>query len=136
MLARSTLIIFDRYFHDVLVDPQRYRYGGPMWLARFLVFCVPAPDLILVLDAREEVILSRKCEVPSTEVRRQRESYRRLARCCDTTRLVKTNQAFEKTLAETSEIIMDYLVQRFRRRHTSWLADSSTAESQIEKNIN
>jgi thymidylate kinase len=135
MLARSTLIIFDRYFHDMLVDPQRYRYGGPTWLTRLLVFCVPAPDLILVLDAREEVILSRKCEVPSTEVRRQRESYQQLARNCETTRLVKTNQDLEKTLAETSKIIMDHLAQRFLRRHTSWLADSSTAESPINESI-
>ena len=35
-LGRSNFVIFDRYFHDVLVDPRRYRYGGPSWYAKFL----------------------------------------------------------------------------------------------------
>src|ERR1017187_7994795 len=28
-LARSNLVVFDRYFYDLLVDRRRYRYGGP-----------------------------------------------------------------------------------------------------------
>jgi hypothetical protein len=72
----SGLIMFDRYFQDLLVDPIRYRYGGPMWLPRLLNAFVPPPDLLLlVLDAAEEVILSRKRELPPVELRRQRASY-------------------------------------------------------------
>ncbi|PYV70462.1 MAG: hypothetical protein DMG97_19215, partial [Acidobacteria bacterium] len=36
VLARSGLVVFDRYFDDVLIDAKRYRYGGPLWLARML----------------------------------------------------------------------------------------------------
>src|SRR5437660_1236549 len=36
MLAKSTVVLFDRYFHDLFVEPLRYRYGGPSWLARLL----------------------------------------------------------------------------------------------------
>jgi thymidylate kinase len=127
MLTRSALVVFDRYFHDVLVDPRRYRYGGPMWLARLLAHCVPTPDLIFVLDARQGVILSRKCEVPPQEVWRQREHYQQLARDFQNAHLVKTDRSLESTLAESFEIIMGHLVRRFQRRRPSWRG-SFTAE--------
>ena len=38
-LARSGLIVFDRYYHDIFVDSLRYRYGGPRWLLRALRVC-------------------------------------------------------------------------------------------------
>ena len=50
-LARSQLVVFDRYYHDLLVDPRRYRYGGPTWWARLLGRTIPSPDLFLYLDA-------------------------------------------------------------------------------------
>jgi hypothetical protein len=30
MDRKQTLLICDRYYHDLLVDPLRYRYGGPL----------------------------------------------------------------------------------------------------------
>ena len=66
LFARSGLIVFDRYFHHLLVDPIRYLYGGPMWLPRFLARFVTPPELLfLFLDAREEVILSRETRGPT-----------------------------------------------------------------------
>jgi thymidylate kinase len=78
-LARSSLVLFDRYFHDLLVDPWRYRYRGPLWLLRLAGRIVPKPDLYLVLDVPERVLLARKQEVPLAEARRQRAAYRNLA---------------------------------------------------------
>src|SRR3990172_764399 len=53
-LIRSTLVLFDRHYCDILVDPRRYRYGGPRWLAGMLsrwaflgnpvVICLDAPE--------------------------------------------------------------------------------------------
>ena len=48
---RSTLTIFDRYYHDILVDPKRYRYGGPKSLTGFIGSVVPKPKLTFILDA-------------------------------------------------------------------------------------
>jgi hypothetical protein len=33
---KGTLLICDRYYHDLLVDPRRYRYGGPAWAAKLV----------------------------------------------------------------------------------------------------
>ena len=56
-------MLFDRYHGDLLVDPRRYRYGGPMSLARLIVRFMPQPDLVFFLDATPEILLARKQEV-------------------------------------------------------------------------
>jgi thymidylate kinase len=125
-LARSGLIMFDRYFQDLLVDPIRYRYGGPMWLPRLLNAFVPPPDLLLlVLDAAEEVILSRKRELPPVELRRQRASYHQLTVVGGRATLIRTDQGVEKTCMEASRPIVDYLTERFQRQNAHWLTSGS-----------
>ena len=125
-LARSGLVVFDRYFQDLLIDPIRYRYGGPMWLPRLVSAFVPPPDLLLlVLDAEEEVILSRKRELPPVELRRQRASYHQLTLVGGRATLIRTDQGVEKTCIEASRPIVDYLTERFQRQHARWLASGS-----------
>ncbi len=80
IVAGSGLVIFDRYFHDVLADPRRYRYGGPKWALRVMEPFIPKPDLVLILDANEKTILRRKQELGGKEIARQRAVYRGLAR--------------------------------------------------------
>jgi thymidylate kinase len=122
-LARSGLIVFDRYYHDLLVDPIRYRYGGPLWLAKFLGRLIPPPDLLfLVLDAGEEVILSRKREVSPGELRRQREGYRQFTLGAKRATMVNTDRGIEPTLEEATRFIVEFLSQRFQRRHARWIA--------------
>ena len=122
-LARSGLVIFDRYFQDMMVDPLRYRYSGPMWLVRFLSRLVPPSDpIFLILDADDEVILSRKNEVGVAEIERQRASYQQLARILDRATLVKTNQPLGQTVAEASTFVIEHLAWRFRSRYSRfWL---------------
>ena len=52
---------------DAIVDPKRYRYGGPIWLLNLIWKITPKPDLIVLLDAPAEVIQQRKKEVPFEE---------------------------------------------------------------------
>ncbi|KKK82883.1 hypothetical protein LCGC14_2798930, partial [marine sediment metagenome] len=79
-LRRSSLVLFDRYYHDMLVDPRRYRYGGPSWLARWVGTVIPKPDIFILLDAPAEVLYARKKEVAFEEVVRQRDAYLNLVR--------------------------------------------------------
>jgi thymidylate kinase len=128
-LARSGLIIFDRYYHDLLIDPIRYRYGGPLWLARFVGRFVPPPDLLfLVLDAEDEVIFSRKREVPPEELRRQREGYQQFTLDTNRAALIKADRGIEQTTAEASRFVVEFLTQRFQRRNERWLACKPTSE--------
>jgi thymidylate kinase len=79
LLVRSTLVIFDRYYPDLLIDPRRFRYKGPRWLARLVGALIPMPDLMLILDAPAEVLQARKREVSAEETARQVEAYREFA---------------------------------------------------------
>ena len=77
--AKQGLVVFDRHFLDMLVDPRRYRYGGPQRLLRAASRVVPKPDIVVVLDAPPAVIRSRKQEVSTEESIRQSAAYRQLA---------------------------------------------------------
>ena len=89
-LVKSSLLIFDRYYDDLLVDPRRYRYGGGKGLLRFLRKFVPKPDLLLVLDVPENDLLSRKQEVSKEELTRQKVAYRRA--CYQRTKCIYTGR--------------------------------------------
>lgn len=130
LLARSGLIIFDRYFHDIAVDNKRYRYGGPLWLPRILAYLVPSPDLFLILDAEEEVILSRKREVEPEELKRLRLSYIALASEIFPSVLIKTNEGIEESSAAAFRAIARQMAERFERWHGFWLPnDKSNSQS-------
>lgn len=70
-----TLLICDRYYHDLLVDPIRYRYGGPLWIAMVAGKLMPQPQLWVLLDAPVEILQARKQEVSWEESSRQRLAY-------------------------------------------------------------
>jgi thymidylate kinase len=109
VLARSGLLISDRYYDDLLIDPRRYRYGGPLWMARALRPLIPKPDLILFLDAPEEVIFSRKREVALEEVRRQRRTYLREANESLHTRVIDASAPVTEVVTKAAQAIAEYL---------------------------
>ena len=77
--VRSSLVVFDRHFEDILIDPRRYRFARAGVFARLLGRFVPRPDLTVVLDAPPEVLLARKTELPPEELARQCAKLRALA---------------------------------------------------------
>jgi thymidylate kinase len=120
LLVRSGLVTFDRYFDDVLVDPKRYRYGGPQWLPGLYSGLLPRPDMVLLVEAPEEVILSRKREVGIAELRRQRIAYRHMLGELQNVELVETGMRSQATtLAEISERAVERLSQKCQRLHAT-----------------
>ena len=115
-LARSILVLSDRHFVDVLVDPKRYRYGGPQWLVRLIWRLIPKPDLIVLLDAPAEVLQSRKQEVPFEETARQRRAYLTLVHGLRTGHVVDATRTADEVAAEVSDIVLRHLSTRVARR--------------------
>ena len=75
-MARSELVIFDRYLPDILVDPRRYRLPAScLRFAWLLVTLAPGPGLCILLDLPAEVVQQRKQEVSPEESQRQRAAY-------------------------------------------------------------
>ena len=75
----STLVILERGWLDLTVDPKRYRLSIPTRLTRQLGRLLPQPDLTIVLDAPAGSVVARKSELTEAEVRRQSEAWHELA---------------------------------------------------------
>lgn len=114
--VRSTLVIFDRYFHDLLADPMRYRYGGSLNLARLLGRTLTQPDLVFILDAPAEILQSRKQEVSFAESARQRTAYQSLAAEFNNSHIINTNQPVEQVIHDVLSQVLDFLETRTHRR--------------------
>lgn len=115
-LIRSTLVLFDRHFYDIIVDPQRYRYNGPRWLANFLAKFIPRPDLIFLLDASPQVINARKQEISITEMIRLREAYLQFSNDFENTHVVDVSKTTEEVEREVTNIIVNFLSMRTMQR--------------------
>jgi thymidylate kinase len=112
-MARTETVIFDRYFHDLLIDPKRYRYAGPMWLPRLISRLIPPRKaLFVILDADEDVILSRKQELPPDELRRQRIAYRTFASHAPNSIIISAHKPVDEMVKELVDKIIDILASR------------------------
>lgn len=114
--AKGILVFFDRYYHDLLVDPKRYRYGGPMGLARWLARFIPKPDLFLFLDLPAEVAHARKPEIPLDEARTLRQRYLELARALPNAHVLDASLPPAEVADAAEKVILAYLRSRTRKR--------------------
>jgi O-antigen/teichoic acid export membrane protein/thymidylate kinase len=137
LLSRAGLLIYDRDFHDLLVDRLRYRYGGPSWLPALAAKLIPHPETVfLTLDADTDIILKRKQEVAPEELHRQRVAYVELAAKLPDSTLIRTDQNFESSTQEVMGAILDHLTRRFESRERKKLpsAGHQTDRDRIESN--
>lgn len=111
-----TIEIWDRYYHDLLVDPLRYRYGGPPWIARAVARLIPVPDQFVILDAPPEVLRQRKQEVTPEETARQRDAYLALARSLPNAGVVDAAQAPDLVARDAAALIVARMAIRAARR--------------------
>ena len=124
LAAKSNLIVFDRYFQDVLVDPRRYRYGGPRRFAEMLSRIVPQPDLVILVDADAESILRRKPELPYKEIERQRKAYRKLRFEGAGIVPVMTSTGPDKSICEAAVAVAEFMKTRFDDRFRGQLSSA------------
>ena len=78
-IMQSTLVIFDRWYGDLLIDPRRYRVQRSERLIRFLRPLLPPMQFVFILDAPSQAIRERKPEITVDELDRQRLALRQLA---------------------------------------------------------
>ena len=71
----NKVFIFDRYAHDVLIDPIRYKHNLPKVITRYILSFFPEPDLWIFLKPTLKTIKSRKSELSDSEINRQIKEY-------------------------------------------------------------
>jgi thymidylate kinase len=94
---RSSFIIFDRYFDDLIVDSKRYRYGGGSFAAKFCSAFIKKPSLYFVLITDAKIIYQRKQEVSFEELENQVKKYKSL---------VDNKRYFEIDVKESPNLIV------------------------------
>lgn len=113
---QSSLVIFDRYPHDMLADPRRYGLSTPRWFNELVLSLVPKPDLWLILDAPVDVILERKQEITAESCARVREGYIALSRRLAAAKLVETSGGVDETVSRACDAVVEVLNRRTQRR--------------------
>ena len=104
-VSHKGIILFDRYHADLLVDPRRYRYGGPIWLAHLASRAMPQPDQVFFLDAEPDVLLSRKQEVSIEALQKGRTAYLKLCRSDSRFQVIDASQPLEQVIESVIESI-------------------------------
>lgn len=120
--ARSALVVVERGFWDLAVDPRRYRLAVPRSLVLALGRLLPRPDLVLRLEASPEAILTRKAELPAAEIERQLEAWRTL-RCGRRTVALDASRPLAEVVEAARAAIVETLEARaVRRLGAGWAA--------------
>jgi len=76
--AQTTLVIGERWYHDVIANPARYGFCLPRWILKFCGYVVPKPDRIFQISADPALIHQRKDELTVEEIAEQILLYRGL----------------------------------------------------------
>ena len=124
--TRTGLVLWERGWWDMEVDPTRYRIEGTSTLLRVLGRAVPSPDLVVVLEAPADTLLERKQEVSSTELMRQTVAWRHMNLPADKMVLrLDASSALPEVLARVREAIVSLLEERtLSRLGNGWMSFS------------
>lgn len=105
--TRSVLVLNDRHFIDILVDPVRYRYLGWSWPLKLVSLLTPKPDLLILLGGAPEIIQSRKRELTVAETARQCQAYAKLVNPLKYTLTIDAAMPFEQVVGEAVAAVID-----------------------------
>ena len=114
--SRSGLVVIERGWWDIAVDPRRYRMRVSPSLVRLLGHLLPRPDLVLVLDAPEEIVAERKSEISDEEARRQSDAWRSALPSRVDRTYVDATASTDEVAVEARDAIFDRLSGRAAQR--------------------
>lgn len=86
--ANGGLVVMERGWMDIAVDPRRYHLAVSSKLVESLGRLLPSPDLVIVLEADPRILRDRKPELPLGELARQIGRWRAISFSGRTKRLV------------------------------------------------
>ncbi len=113
--ARSALVVFDRYFDDLYLDPKRYRFGAPLRWARAAARLVPHPDLWLVLNASAGTLQARKQEVSAEVSAQQQQAYAAFERRDARVEHIDADRPLEQVRAQVNAVMLARLRAKVER---------------------
>ena len=95
--VRTSLILGERWYYDVILNPVRYGFRLPGWILRAGNMLIPAPDLVILLDADPDNIHNRKPELAIEDIRKQLEAMHRLVDSLGTGTVITTDVSLKQS---------------------------------------
>ena len=114
--ARSGLLIRERGWWDLAVDPGRYRMQVAPRLVRMLGALQPQPDLVIVLHADPHLVRERKPELETRELERQLTAWRTAVPDGVASVRIDVSRPFEDVLAEARDAVVRVMESRAMSR--------------------
>lgn len=114
--ARSGLLIRERGWWDLAVDPGRYRMQVAPRLVRMLGALQPQPDLVIVLHADPHLVRERKPELETRELERQLAAWRTAVPDGVASVRIDVSRPFEDVLAEARDAVVRVMESRAMSR--------------------
>jgi len=115
MKVRSTVILMDRYYYDIIVDPLRYGFKLPTWLLKFMLPFIPKPDVVIYLDNTPQGLYARKQELSIGELERQVTVWREFISLLPNARIMTTDRPLDDVVKEAASIVLDARAAMTRR---------------------
>jgi thymidylate kinase len=101
LIRNGDIVIFDRYFQDIIVDSKRARIKLPNWFKELLYGFVPKPGISFYLFTNSNIVFSRKQELNIIEIERQLKYYKLLANKYNNSFLVDTTGSNESCVNDS-----------------------------------
>ena len=114
MVKKPSLWIFDRYFYDYIIDPQRGRIKLPALIIKTFKFFIPSPNLILCLGGDAEIIYERKKEIPLKAVQAQVKKLKAFSKEEKNAYWIDTDKDIDSTTSEVIELIKKNMNKRLK----------------------
>lgn len=111
-LSRGRLIFFDRYFHDLLIYPQRFNLEIPKIILFFCIYLIKRPDIVILLELEPEKIVQRKKELSIDELKNQYLAYKLIINKYENLLLIDNSSSPNQVVCEILKETFLFLANR------------------------
>jgi hypothetical protein len=118
--ATRSLVVVERGWLDMVVDPQRYRLSSAAGAVRVLGRFLPKPDLVVQLTGCPELIFSRKPELSEDEIRRQLHAWETVEAQEPSTEFVRVG--VDRQPEQVAADVMQHAIELTARRQNKLLS--------------
>jgi thymidylate kinase len=110
--SRGGLVIFDRYYYDHIVYPERFGFIVSRKIMLFFEKIIPKPDIMFFLYASPDTLIQRKQELSLAEIRRQLQDYDDLITKIPFACKIDTSESIAVVEKKIIKICLDYMSER------------------------
>ena len=115
LLVRSTGVIIDRYFYDILVDPNRYKIKLPKTIIKFFSIIVPKPELAFIITADYRQIYERKKEIRLDQINEIQNKYVELKKFIKNSYLIDNSKDLLTSEKNMKNIMINFMNNKFKK---------------------